>query len=140
MTQEPSIKPVKEQAPLTLEKKIAMGFLICVLGAAFFKFGVTLPVKASVSCDKIQGGEACVISHDSENAQAISQCVSIKRVCFNGVLSEATSCFNQTLSPKANGRLVIADSEFSSHERCDKIEDSSVSLFAPASGALNLGR
>lgn len=100
------------------------------IGFLVFKYGVAYSFKIAVDCSKIEGGESCLVSHDSKETQTIAQCIRIKRVCANGVMSDASACFEQAIGVKKHGKILFADSEFSDHDRCDKIVDRSLIISA----------
>ncbi|WP_372361866.1 hypothetical protein ACCQ10_00670 [Xanthomonas sp. NCPPB 1325] len=116
-----SPRPDRAQVAVAIAGFAFLGFLV-------FKYGVTYPFKTTVACSKIEGGESCLVRHDSKETQTIAQCIRIKRVCANGVMSDASACFEQAIGVKKYGKILFADSEFSDNDRCDKVVDHALIL------------
>jgi hypothetical protein len=107
-----------------------VGLLVLgIFGAiAFIAWFFTDRFEIHSECKDISGGMSCAITHTSKKPQSLSVCVNIKRVCSNGLASNANACFNGLVAPETSGILVVASSEFSNAQNCPRVTAQTESL------------
>ena len=128
MTDTPTSEPEKKET--SLQDAAAVGLAILgLLGAiVFVAWFFTDRFEIRSECNDISGGLSCAITHTSKKPQTLSVCVNVKRVCSNGLASNANACFNGLVAAGTSGTLIVANSEFSNAKECARVTAQTESL------------
>ena len=79
-----------------------------------------------LKCSSIDGGRECLINVKNKSIPDARVCWELHSICKNGIKSMAKKCVRSDLKPGVEVRALIAEQEFSNHDKCDQITASGI--------------
>ena len=100
---------------------VGLGIVVTIGLIALIVTVLNRETRVTVTCEPIKGGVACDVEPSGSRVLDANVCWELHHVCENGTKSMAAKCIRTSLEPGQRVRTLIANAEFSNHDKCDKL-------------------